>query len=314
MLAPLALDRMLTLDALTWAWMRVRENRGAAGADHVTIRRFGMALEPNLLSLGDDVREGSYRPGPIRFVSTRGPGKIRRLAILPVRDRVLQRAALDLLMPHIDPQFLPSSYGYRPNRSLHDAVSRIVALRNRGLTTVVDADIRRCFDSLDHDMLRASLRRLAPGIDDGLWRLLDVWIDTPNQRHRPGAHAHRPRGVLQGAPLSPLLCNVYLHGLDQSLARRRLSLVRYADDFVVLCKSPEHGEMAMRAVEKVLSGLRLSLNPAKTSLTGFDEGFVFLGVGFRGETIRYDVEGKRVISDSLPPSSLWHGPSGYDDD
>lgn len=304
----LTLERMLAMDALRWAWRRVRENDGAAGIDQVSIRRYGKALEANLLALGDEVRNGTYQPGGIRHVTLTRPGKVRRLAILPVRDRVLQRAALDLLGPRLEARFLPASFGYRPNRSLHDAVSRIVFLRNRGLTTVLDGDIRACFDSLDHDILRASLRRFVPDMDRGLWRLIDLWLAGPPRRNG----LPRARGVAQGAPLSPLLCNVYLHQLDAALARRRVALVRYADDFVVLCKSPEHGERVLRAVEKILGGLKLQLHPGKTRLTSFEEGFTFLGVGFKDSDIRYDVDGISIVADGLPPDWFHYTPEGYE--
>lgn len=308
----LTLERMTSLDALNWAWLRVRENGGAAGTDFVTVKRFETNREANLLALGDEVREGSYQPGAIRFVSIPKPGKVRRLAILTVRDRVLQRAALDLLGPRIEPQFLAASFGYRPNLSLHDAVARIVRLRNRGLTTVLDADIRLCFESLDHTLLREALDRLVPDLDRKIWRLIDLWLAAPAGLRRDGSTYQRTRGVLQGAPLSPLFCNIYLHGLDASLARRRLPLVRYADDFVVLCNSPEHGERAHRAVRKVLAGLKLELHPGKTSLTSFEEGFDFLGVRFKDNDLRYDVAGTTIVSDDVPPEWFHYGPEGYD--
>lgn len=308
---PVSLDCILTLDALNWAWLRVRENRGAAGADTITVKRFGRHLDANLLRLADEARAGTYQPGAIRYVTIAGPGKVRRLAILPVRDRVLQRAVLDALAPCLEPHFLPSSFAYRPNRSLHDAVARIVRLRDRGLTTVLDADIRRCFDSLDHGLLRESLARMVPGLDPGVWRLIELWLAHPPVC-RNGALEPRARGVLQGAPLSPLLCNVYLHRLDLSLARRRLALVRYADDFVVLCRSPEHGDRAYRTVRKVLAGLELQLHPAKTRLTSFEEGFDFLGVGFKDSDLRYQVEAVTIVADDLPPAWFHYGPDGYD--
>jgi CRISPR-associated protein Cas1 len=306
------LDQMLTLDALRWAWHRVRENGGAPGADAITLERFERVLDTNLLDLASDVRSGTYVPERIRFVEVAKPGKIRRLAILSVRDRVLQRAALDLLGPPLDRQFRPSSFAYRPNRSLQDAVERIVSLRNRGLTFLIDADLRDCFGSLDHTLLLRFLDTMLPHLDPRIRQLVDIWIRWPGGTRQDGTAWFRKRGILQGAPVSPLLCNLYLHQFDTSLARRRLSLVRYADDFVVLCRSREHADHAMRTVEKIVSGLKLEMNPRKTRIASFDQGFDFLGVHFEGDEYTYVTEGKRFIVDDLPPDWFFYHADGYD--
>lgn len=302
---------MLTLNALTWAWRRVRENRGAAGADGITLQRFGRMLDTNLLDLAAEVHAGAYRPGPVRYVMIQEPGKVRRLAILTVRDRVLQRAALDRLGPILEPRFLPSSFAYRPGRSVQDAVERIVRLRNRGLVHVVDADIRDCFGSLDHTVLQDTLDRQVPGMSDDLRDLIHQWITMPHRSRQHRRDRPRTRGILQGAPISPLLCNLYLHEMDRSLARRRLSLVRYADDFVVLCRSPEHATRAMRTVQKVLRGLRLTLHPGKTMVTDFERGFDFLGVRFEDDRYSYVSEGRHIIINDLPPDWFHDYPDEY---
>ncbi|HEU0115086.1 MAG TPA: reverse transcriptase domain-containing protein [Thermomicrobiales bacterium] len=299
------LERMLALDNLRWAWLRVAANKGAAGADGVTVRQFERLRDANLLALADAVRDGTYRPGAPRRVDIRAKTKTRRIAILPVADRVLQRAALEVLTPIAEPIFLPCSFGYRPGRSVQDAVERIVELRDRGLTWVVDADIEDCFGSLDHDLLRQFFEPLAP--DMGLRRLLALWATIPHGRLAPPKS-----GIPLGAVISPLLCNVYLHHLDRSLRRRRLQIVRYADDFVILCKSEAHADRALRTTEKVLGGLRLRLNRAKTRLTNFDDGFDFLGVRFEGTDYSYETEGKRITIDQAPPAFFHYHPEGYE--
>lgn len=174
------LERILTLDTLRWAWRRVRENKGSAGPDGVTIRRFERLLESNLLDLADEVRGGAYQPGRPRRVTVPIGGKPRTLSIFPVRDRILQRATLDILSPRVDRHFLRCSFGYRPGRSLQDSVERVVHLRDRGLVWVVDADIRRCFESLDHHLLREYLEPLVP--DARVRGLLGSWMAVGRPR------------------------------------------------------------------------------------------------------------------------------------
>lgn len=299
------LNRVLDLETLRWAWLRVAANKGVAGADGVTVRQFERLRDANLLALADSVRDGSYHPAPPRRVRIRQGAKQRTITVLTVADRVLQRAALDVLTPIIEPAFLPASFGYRPGRSVKHAITRIVTLRGRGLTWVVDADIADCFGSLDHDLLQHFLDPFVP--DPGLRRLLARWTAIPHG----GRLAPPKSGIPLGAVISPLLCNVYLHQLDRSLQRRRLHLVRYADDFVVLCRSEEHAGHALRQTEKVLSGLRLTLHPAKTRIASFEDGFDFLGVRFEGTDYSYVVEGKRITVDQLPPDDFHYHPEGY---
>lgn len=301
------LERALTLDALRWAWLRVRENDGAPGLDGVSLARFGRLLDANLLALADEVRTGTYQPGRLRDVAFFDGGKRRELAIPAVRDRVLQRSVLETLMPLLDPRFLPCSFGYRPGRSLYDAIQRIVRLRDRGFDWVVDADIRDCFGSLDHAVLGARLDVLVP--DPGVRALLARWIAGPDVAEGPGER--RTRGIPLGSVVSPLLCNVYLHQLDTGLTRRRYHLIRYADDFVVLCKSEAHAARAHRATEKVLTGLHLQLNAKKTRIVSFADGFEFLGVQFEGSDYYYTWEGKRIVVDDLPPDWFHYHPAGY---
>jgi CRISPR-associated protein Cas1 len=289
------LDRILHFDTLVQAWERVADNAGAGGGDGISIARFGRRLDANLIALIDEVRSGSYRPGPVRLAEILTGAKRRVLTIPPIRDRVLQRAALTVLTPAIDPMFLPSSFGYRPRKSLRDAVRRLEVLRDRGLTWVIDADIRDCFGTIDHELLAGFIRNDIPGPD--LQALLVRWIAPP----RPNAKHPRQCGIGLGAPISPLCCNLYLHRLDRGLKRDSLQSVRYADDFVVLCKSEAHAGQALRTVEKLLGGLALTLHPEKTRVTTFEDGFDFLGVRFEGTDYRFSVDGTSfVVEEHLP--------------
>jgi group II intron reverse transcriptase/maturase len=214
------------------------------------------------------------------WVPKRGGEGNRPLALWAIRDRVAQRAVVDYLEPHFEARFLDCSFGFRPGRGVVDAVARVVALRDEGHRWVVDADIQDCFDSIDPGLLMGRLREELT--DAGLLWLLQSWIEAKVMNalaeRRPTA------GASQGGPISPLLCNVYLHPFDVAITQAGLHLVRYADDLVVLCRRKQDAEGALVAVERALRPLRLVLNPHKTRLVHFDQGFQFLGVFFlRGE-------------------------------
>ncbi|GIW04716.1 MAG: hypothetical protein KatS3mg059_1336 [Thermomicrobiales bacterium] len=295
----------LTLPALRAAWKVVKDNKGVAGGDGVTIARFRLQLDANLLALQDEVRAGTYIPGPARQTRLRMGTKWRQITVLPVRDRVLQRAVLDYLEPRLDPLFLARSYGYRPGRSIHHAVAHIIRLRDQGYTWVVDADIADCFGSLDHDYLLTFIAKAVA--EPELRDLLRRWIVQPGH----GRQAGPARGIPLGAPISPLLCNLYLHRLDCALRRRGLASVRYADDFVILCRSEVQAALALQKTAAILQGLRLALREEKTRIVSFDEGFDFLGVRFEGDDYTYTFEGKRIRVDESPPAAIWYYADGY---
>lgn len=299
------LEQVLALENLRLAWQRVHANHGAAGPDGVSLKRFARLLDANLLALADEVAAGTYQPGRERQLIVYAGRKRRTITIQPVRDRVLQRAALELVGPHFEAMFLPASYGYRPGRSVHQAVDRIVRLRERGFHWVVNADITDCFGTLDHRLLRHLLHA---GIEERrLRQLLDSWVGTSAR----GVPQGIGKGIRLGAVISPLYCNVYLHQFDLAMARRRLQLVRYADDFVVLTRSEADAQRALRAVKKVLGRLALTLNAEKTGITSFDDGFSFLGVWFRDQQHGYDYAGKHIEISGPPPRHFPFYPTGY---
>ncbi len=201
-------------------------------------------------------------------------------------DRLLQRAALEVLLPHFDRKFLSCSYGYRPKRGVAQAVAAVIRYRDRGLRWAAEADIDDCFGSLDHALL---LRFLEAEVLD--WRVLQLmrgWLDAG--RPQKGAAC----GVALGMPISPLWANVYLHEMDWRLVRNRWPLVRYADDFVVLADSAAAAERALALTSDTLTALKLRLEPSKTRVSSFGDGFEFLGVRFRGDTYSFLWEEKRV--------------------
>lgn len=279
--APLSapLSDALTDAALSAAWERVLANGGAAGSDHETLDDFGRHLADELQRLRQEVLAGSYAPQPLQLVPIpKARGGQRMLAIPAVRDRVLQTAVARLIGPHLDQLFAPDSYGYRPGRSVAQAVARVQAYRDAGLVHVVDADIHSYFDHIDHRRLLELLK--AHVLDEGIRHLVELWLAAVLWE-RGKLPRLQTKGVGQGSPLSPLLSNLYLDAFDHALQSRGLAVVRYADDFVVLCPDALTASRALALVRKILNDFKLSLNEAKTRLTSFEAGFEFLGARFR---------------------------------
>lgn len=298
---------------LEQAWQQVRANRGAPGVDEVTIARWERNWQENLDRLSHLVRTNTYHPNrPRRFRIVKPDGGWRELSILTVSDRVLQRAVLNVMMPAFERLFLEGSYGYRPERGVAQAVDTVLRARDRGFLWVFDADIDNCFDSLDHDLILSELRQVVTNVT--LLRLVELWLEAGRSPKTKPKIDHEPRrkGVPLGAVISPLLCNVALHRLDAELERTGWPWARYADDFVVLTRSRAEGMEAWRLVEAALAELRLRLEPAKTWVRSFEQGFKFLGVTFKGDSYEFVHSGKRFVVHGRNVSVLsQHPPEGY---
>ena len=247
--------------------------------DRVTIRRFERNLEENLAQLREELASGSYEPLPVRRVLVPKPkGGLRPLAIWTLRDRVAQRVVHDYLVPIVESRFLDCSYGFRPGRSVADAVQAVTSGRDAGKHWVVDADIEDCFGSLNHRRLMKQVCAWVPELV--VVTLIEKWLRA--RIYNPVRGQPAIAAASQGGVITPLLANLYLHSFDVQVNQTVSygTLIRFADDFVILCRRRREAEKALKSAQQALGQLRLQLNPYKTRLVHFDQGFKFLGVFF----------------------------------
>ncbi|MFQ5749957.1 MAG: group II intron reverse transcriptase/maturase, partial [Planctomycetota bacterium] len=274
------IDKVYAKGNLRRAFQCVKENKGAAGVDHQTIEMFEHHLEENLEYLAEALREGTYCPQSIRRVWIPKPGgsEKRPLGIPTVRDRVVQTALRNALEAIFERDFAERSYGFRPGRGCKDALRRVDALLKAGYTHVVDADLRSYFDTIPRPQL---LERIGEKVSDG--RVLDLVTAYLEQDVMEAMGRWTPeRGTPQGAVISPLLSNIYLNPLDHLMAGQGFEMVRYADDFVIPCRSREEAGRALEAVRAWTAQAGLALHPDKTRIVDATQkgGFDFLGYHF----------------------------------
>jgi RNA-directed DNA polymerase len=274
------MDKVSTLANLRAGFAKVKANRGGAGVDHQTIEMFERCLEENLEKLSQSLKGGSYRPQAVRRVWIPKPGskEKRPLGIPTVRDRVVQAALLNVLEPIFERDFSERSYGFRPNRGCKDALRRVVELLKAGFTVVVDADLKSYFDTIPREPL---VELVEEKVSDG--RVIEVVRAYLKQGVMDGMDLWTPEaGTPQGAIISPLLSNIYLDSLDHAMGRKGFEMVRYADDFVILCRSQAEAEQALEEVRRWTAVAGLKLHPDKTRIVDASTkgGFDFLGYHF----------------------------------
>lgn len=273
------IDKIVPPRTLAAAYGKVAANKGSAGVDHVTIPMFESRLDEELRKLSEDLRAGTYRPQAIRrtYIPKPGSQEERPLGIPTVRDRVVQTALRMMLEPIFEKEFAEHSYGFRPGRGCKDGLRRVDELLKAGYRYVVDADLKSYFDTIPHDRLMELVSRK---VSDG--RVLALIEGFLKQGVLDGLKEWTPEmGSPQGAVVSPLLSNIYLDPLDQMMAREGYEMVRYADDFVILCRSPEEAAAALAKVQGWTASAGLSLHPTKTRVVDATvEEFAFLGYRF----------------------------------
>lgn len=321
------IDKVYRLSTLEEGWRQVSRNQGSPGVDGQSIDRFAMGKDVYLRELQQALEDGSYRPLPVRRVAIpKADGTSRPLGIPAVKDRIVQAAVRMVIEPIFEVQFREGSYGFRPGRGCKDALRSVDELLRQGFCHVVDADLRRYFDTIAHDRL---MDLVSGSISDGrILSLIELFLKqeivSEVARWRP------TQGTPQGAVLSPLLANLYLHPLDVLMEGRGYRMVRYADDFVILCASRQEAEQALALVKAWVGENGLGLHPDKTRIGDCrqeGQGFEFLGYRFEagqryvrkksGKKLRDKIRGKtsrrrgdsltRIIEDLNPLLRGWFG-------
>lgn len=317
---PSFFDQTAAAEALGTAWAKVRANGGCPGGDGVSVAEVARGIDQTVDQLRRALLDGHYRPGPLRRVSIRKPdGGERRLAIPCVVDRIVQTSAARVLGQHLDRNFSPDSYGYRPGRSVEEAITRVAILRRSGYLWTVDGDIRKFFDTVRHGNL---LRDLAARVSDRRFlALVEQWLAQTWER---GV------GLPQGLPVSPVLANLALDRVDHDiLSWPRCRWIRYADDFLLLCRSSRDAEEGLRRLRQRLRHEGLALHTDKTRLVAPAEPLVFLGyrLGTHGPpppgrgypdlprgaawASLTDVSGSRAAVSAPRPAPPWENPYGW---
>jgi RNA-directed DNA polymerase len=269
------IDKVWSEKVLKTAWQRVKTNAGSYGVDGITVHQFETRLADELHRLSEQLRLGCYQPLPVRrkWIPKPGRREKRPLGIPAVRDRVVQTALRMVMEPILDRLFAEHSYGFRPEHGCKDALREVDRLLKAGYVWIVDVDLKSYFDTIPHGPLMALVEEQ---IADGrILALLQLYLKA---KIMDGLTQWTPdEGTPQGAVISPLLANLYLNPLDHLMATGGFQMIRYADDFVVLCRSREEAETALVKIRQWTEAAGLTLHPTKTRITTYAEGFDFLG-------------------------------------
>jgi len=270
------IDKIYRKENLHKAFIKVKRNNGAPGIDGETVSDYNVNLEANLNLLHKQLKTNTYEPNPVRRVEIEKPdGGNRELGIPTVKDRVVQQSVVNIIEPYFEKTFHPSSYGYRPKRSQHQAVAKAEVFMNKhNLKYVVDMDLSKCFDTLNHDLIIKSVSEI---ISDGsVLKLIRKFLESGVMKD--GDFIETEIGSPQGGVISPLLSNIYLNQFDQKMMERGIRIVRYADDILIFAKDKKTaGNYKVLATKLLEDELKLKVNEEKTTLTSAFEGVSFLG-------------------------------------
>ena len=275
----ITLEAILSRENLTLALKGVEANKGAPGVDGMTTEELRKYIFEHPGELTSAILSGKYRPAPVKRVTIPKPekGKYRNLGIPTVIDRLVQQAVAQKLSYSYDDTFSMSSFGFRPTRSAHDAIFKVMSEADQGYVWAVDMDLEKFFDTVNHSRL---IRKLSTRIKDGrvislITRMLKSGVWTQGKVEKSEV------GLMQGGPLSPLLANIYLDELDKELEKRGHRFARYADDLVILCKSKRSAQRTLKSVTRFIEGrMKLKVNETKTTVSHITRGVKFLGHGF----------------------------------
>jgi len=291
-----SLTGRITEELMLKAFKAVKKNRGAAGIDKMTISMYEKNLSENLSSLMRELKRGLYQPLPLRRVHIpKGDGKTRPLGIPSIKCRVAQEVLRRLINSTFESRFHDNSFGFRMGRNCHQAVERLLQYAQQGRRIVVDVDIKGFFDNIPHDLIMNSV---AARIADGnILSLIEKLLNSGVMEE--GKITPTTKGTPQGGVISPLLANITLDHLDWYLEEHKINFVRYADDFVILCKTETEAKNALELVQNFLSGMKLETHPEKTKISHFSKGFDFLGFSFKKHSIQMRAKSREKFKKSI---------------
>lgn len=275
-------EEVVSSENMQKAWQQVKANKGAAGIDDMSVTDYPQFARANWVGIKASLLDGTYIPKPVKRVEIpKDSGGTRPLGIPTVSDRVIQQAIAQVLVPVFDPRFSESSYGFRPGRSAHQAIKKVVELINKGYHYAVDIDLAKFFDTVDHDVLmHKASRRIT---DKGILKLIGKYLRAGVVVN--GRLNQTSKGVPQGGPLSPLLSNILLDDLDKELEKRGHQFCRYADDLIILVKSKRSGERVMESISRFLEKkLKVQVNRDKSKVVRAEKS-TFLGFTFTNKRL-----------------------------
>jgi RNA-directed DNA polymerase len=291
-----SLTGRITEELMLKAFKAVKKNRGAAGIDRMTISMYEKNLTENLSSLMRELKRGLYQPVPLRRVHIeKGEGKTRPLGIPTVKCRIAQEVLRRLINPTFESRFHDNSFGFRMGRNCHQAVKRVLQDAEQGYRYVVDIDIKGFFDNIPQNLIMESV---AARIADGnILNLIEKLLNSGVMEN--GKITPTTKGTPQGGVISPLLANITLDHLDWFLDEQGLKFVRYADDFVILCKTETEAKKALELVRNFLDEMKLEMSPEKTKISHFSKGFDFLGFTIKSRSIQMRAKSKEKFKNSI---------------